>query len=193
MDLDIQENTVLAVRFYQKEVKNEWLSTDKGRPIMEMRDFVRIEVPGNMLSVIDTFANDDHKKKHPIQWALYQNEKSEETHVQGTQLRDWSLLNPAQAAELKHFKFYTVEQVAEASDQQIGSIGMLLGMAPHTFREKAKAYLASAKDSAFAMAQAEELLKRDREIQALKDQMQKLMEAQEKRGPGRPKKEAEAT
>jgi hypothetical protein len=190
-------DSVLAVRFYQREVENEYLTTQEGRPIKYMADFVRIEVPGNMTSIIDTVANDGHKKRFPIQWAQFLNEKTsggESSDVQGTLLRDWSLLTSAQASELRHFKFYTVEQVANASDQQIHSLGMAVGMSPFAFRDKAKAYLANAKDSGVVMAQAEELKKRDLQIQEMQDQIARLMASMAqpgKRGPGRPKKEAE--
>ncbi len=190
---DNNPDAVLAVRFYEREVKNEWMSEQSGRPIMEMKDFVRIEVPGNILSVVDTFVNEDHKRRFPIQWAQYQNDKKADSPLAGTPLKDWSILNPAQATELRHFKFYTVEQVAEASDQQIGSIGMMLGMSPQSFREKARVYLAAAKDSSLAMAQAEELKKRDLEINALKEQVARLAELAEKKPVGRPKKEAEVS
>lgn len=184
----------LAVRFYQREVENEYLTTHEGRPIKYMADFVRIEVPGDMTSIIDTFANDDHKRRFPIHWAQYQNDKTADTPAQGTLLRDWSLLTPAQASEMRHFKFYTVEQIAEASDQQVSSLGMLVGMSPFALRDKARAFLAHAKDSGLVMAQAEELRKRDQQIVELQEQMQRLIAGQgtDKRGPGRPKKEAEA-
>jgi len=184
-----QEDAVLAVKFYQKEVQNQFATDQAGRPIMYMADYVRIEIPGNMLSIIDTVANDEHKKRFPIQWAQYQNEKTADGDVQGTLLRDWSLLTTAQAAEMRHYKFYTVEQVANASDAQISALGMLAGMAPFSFRDKARAYLDQAKDSSVVMAQAEELRRRDQEIQDLKDQMQRLIAATERK-PGRPRKEA---
>ena len=185
------EDSRLAVRFYQRECENEWMTNQEGRPIKYMADFVRIEVPGDMLSVIDTFVNDGHKKRFPMQWAQYLNDKSESgtTDAQGTLLRDWSLLTASQASELKHYKFYTVEQIANASDQQIQAIGMLVGMAPMSFRDKARAYLANAKDNSTVMAQAEELRKRDQEIQDLKEQMQRLIAATERKA-GRPRKEA---
>jgi uncharacterized small protein (DUF1192 family) len=68
---------------------------------------------------------------------------------------------------------------------------MLAGMSPFALRDKAKAFLAKAKDDGIVMAQAEELKKRDQEITDLKAQMERLMANVEKRGPGRPKKEAE--
>ena len=163
----------LNVKFYQKAINNEFKSALEGRPIMEMRDFIIIEVPGNNLSVIDTFAADEHKTRFPIQWARYQNEKTD-GDVEGTLLHDWPILNAAVAPELKHFKFYTVEQVAQASDAQLNTLGMAAGMSPLALRDKAKAYLSGAKDTALVQQQADELRKRDDELAALKAQLAEL-------------------
>ena len=174
----MSEIGALAVRFYSKELQNDFLTNKEGRPISYMADFVRIEIPGNQLSIIDTFVNNSHKSQFPNQWAMYLNEKADGNHnpdnVQGTLLRDWPILNAAQATELKHFKFYTVEQVANASDQQLMSIGMTAGMSPLALRDKAKAFLENAKDSSFAQKQAEELNLRDQQIADLKSQMERM-------------------
>lgn len=183
-----EKASALAVRFYQREVEMGYESEQAGRPVYKMQDYVRIEIPGNSTSIIDTFANESHKQRFPMEWARYQNEKVD-GEISGTLLRDWPLLNAAQAAELKHFKFYTVEQVANASDAQIASVGMLVGMAPHSFREKAKAYIAHAKDSAVVQAQGDELRKRDQEIADLRAEIERLARLQESKPRGRPPKE----
>ena len=163
----------LNVKFYQKAISNEFKSALEGRPIMEMADFIIIEVPGNSNLVIDTFAADEHKKRFPIQWARYQNEKTD-GDIEGTLLHDWPILNAAVAAELKHFKFYTVEQVSQASDAQLNTLGMAAGMSPLALRDKAKAFLSSAKDTALVQQQADELRKRDDELSAVKAQLAEL-------------------
>lgn len=177
IDSDIGNTILPHVRFYQKEVPHAFETEKQGRPVFLMRDFVRIEIPGDRYNIIDTYAGENHKKQYPVEWARYLNEKADTgvDNIQGTLLRDWPLLNPAQAAELKFFHFYTVEQVAQASDEQIGKIGMTVGVSPHSFREKAKAYLARAKDSVIVEQQNEELRKRDAEIEALKKQMEEMM------------------
>lgn len=181
--MEEDSKAVLAVKFYQKAVENEFRTRAEGRPVSEMKDFVSIDIPGNQTLRIDTLANEDHKRRFPMEWARYLNDKSD-MDVSGTLLKDWPILNPAQANELKHFKFYTVEQVAEASDQQINSIGMLIGMAPSAFRDKAKAFLATAKDTVLVQAQADELA-------ALKAQIEELKRETPKRGR-KPHQEAEA-
>lgn len=193
LDSDVNNpDARLAVRFYQKELENQYLTTQEGRPISYMADFVRIEVPGDRNTIIDTFVNEDHKRRFPIHWAQYQNDKNDrnESEVQGTLLRNWNLLTPAQASELKHFKFYTVEQIASASDDQIQKIGMLVGMSPYSFRDKAKAYLASAQDSALAQKQAEALNQQSEEIKALKAQLAELASAKRPRKTEEPKEAA---
>jgi len=180
-----ESDAVLAVRFYSHEVQNDFLTNKEGRPISYMADFVRIEIPGNQLSIIDTFVNSSHKAQFPTQWAMYLNEKADGNHnpdnVQGTLLRDWPILNAAQATELKHFKFYTVEQVANASDQQLMSIGMTAGMSPLALRDKAKAFLENAKDSSFAQKQADELKLRDQQIADLTAQMERMAKMMEEK------------
>jgi len=179
----------LNVKFYQKAIQNEFKSALEGRPIMEMRDFIIIEVPGNNLSVIDTFAAPEHKDRFPVQWARYQNEKTD-GDIEGTLLSEWPVLNSAVAAELKHFKFYTVEQVAQASDAQLNTLGMAAGMSPLALRDKAKAYLGSAKDTALVQQQADELSKRDEIIARMEAQIAEL--AQQANKPKAVPKKAKA-
>lgn len=163
----------LNVKFYQKAVQNNFKTALEGRPIMEMADFILIEVPGNQTLTIDTFVSDSDKERFPIQWARYQNEKVD-GEIEGTLLNDWPVLSAATAAELKHFKFYTVEQIANASDAQLNTLGMAAGMAPFTLRDKAKAFLASAKDTALVQQQADELAKRDEMIARMQAQIAEL-------------------
>ncbi|MGI9143782.1 MAG: hypothetical protein ACR2IJ_11395 [Fluviibacter sp.] len=179
----------LNVKFYQRAISNEFKSALEGRPIMEMADFVLIEVPGDNLTVIDTFAVDEHKKRFPIQWARYQNEKTD-GDIEGTLLHDWPVLNAASAAELKHFRFYTVEQIAQASDAQLNTLGMAAGMSPLALRDKAKAYLGSAKDTALVQQQADELSKRDEIIARMEAQIAEL--AQQANKPKAMPKKAKA-
>lgn len=189
LDSDIGNNILPMVKFYQREVLHEFNSKQENRPIYFMADFVEIKVPGNQFTIIDTFVNDSHKRLYPQAWAFYQNQKRDmnEGDISGTLLRDWPILTAAQAKELNHYHFYTVEQVAGASDEQLTKTTMVVGMSGLSFRDKAKAYLMRSKDSASLNAQAEELRKRDAEIEQLKQQMAALMDNMPKRG--RPAKE----
>lgn len=167
-------DALLAVTFYMKAMQNNFETLKKGRPIFDDRLFVKIFTPGNDLNIIDTFATEQDKKRFPKQWAHFQNSNSGDSRELGTPVAQWPLLTPAQGEELKGAKFFTVEQIAGASDQQLQSVGMIAGMNPMTLRDKAKAYLAAASDTALPQFQAEELAKRDQEIADLKADQKRM-------------------
>lgn len=167
-------DSVLFVKFFDMECPNEFKSIQEGRPVKEMRTMVHIETPGNQLSIIETFAHEGHQKRFPQQWAHYMNTKNNSESIQGTMLSDWPLLNSAQVTELKYFKFYTVEQVAGASDEQIGHTGMISGMSPYAFREKAKLYLKAAADNALVNKQDEQIKAQAAENARLAEEMRQM-------------------
>jgi hypothetical protein len=131
----------LAVQFYKGKVQNNFETEMKGRPIFMDMDFVRIFVPGDKNNVIDTIARDDHKQRFPVQWARYQNANISRQDQIGTPVEQWPQVTPAQAEELRALKFYTVENIAMASDANINKIGMIAGMSGYSFREKAQKFL----------------------------------------------------
>jgi len=157
----------LAVQFYKKSVKQQQASEEAGRPIFKEFDFVRIMIPGDNLTEIDTYAQDSHKQRFPRQWAHYQNQTAGHEDIVGTPLDQWPQVTRSQAEELRGLKFYTVEAIADCSDQQLQRIGMVAGMSPHNFRLKAKAFLNLANDSA-------EVAQRESELQALKEENAKI-------------------
>ena len=157
----------LAVQFYKKSVKQDIASDEAGRPIFKEFDFVRIMIPGDNLTEIDTYAQESHKQRFPRQWAHYQNQVSNHEDIIGTPLDQWPQITRSQADELRGLKFHTVESIADCSDQQLQRIGMVAGMSPHNFRIKAKAFLNLANDSA-------EVAQREAELQALKAENDKI-------------------
>jgi hypothetical protein len=157
----------LAVQFYKKSLKQDMASDEAGRPIFKEFDFVRIMIPGDNLTEIDTYAQDSHKQRFPRQWAHYQNQVAGHQDIVGTPLDQWPQVTRSQAEELRGLKFHTVESIADCSDQQLQRIGMVAGMSPHNFRLKAKAFLNLANDSA-------EVAQREAELQALKEENAKI-------------------
>jgi hypothetical protein len=157
----------LAVQFYKKSVKQDIASDEAGRPIFKEFDFVRIMIPGDNLTEIDTYAQESHKQRFPRQWAHYQNQVANHQDIVGTLLEQWPQITRSQADELRGLKFHTVEAIAECSDQQLQRIGMVAGMSPHNFREKAKAFLNLATKSA-------DVSQREAEMQALRQENAKI-------------------
>jgi hypothetical protein len=138
---DMGADSRLAVTFYKRSMKQDDASLEAGRPIFKEFDFVRIMVPGDALTEIDTYANDSHKQRFPRQWAHYMNQVGDHQDIIGTPLEQWTQITRSQAEELRGLKFPTVESIAHCSDQQLQRIGMAAGMNPHAFRDKAKAFL----------------------------------------------------
>ena len=149
LESDIQNaNSRLVVFFHKKAKKNNFRSEQEGRPIFDDVIYIKKMVPGDSLSIIDRPMYESDKNEFPLQWAHFQNRQSDDQMVSGTPLIEWPILTTAQAEELRGLKFYTVENIANASDSQLQRIGMLAGMSPHTFRDKAKLFINKAKDIA---------------------------------------------
>lgn len=157
----------LAVKFYKRPVKLENESIEQGRPIFQEFDFIKILVPGDALTEIDTYVTEAHKSRFPIQWANYMNRQGSTESFSGTPITEWPQVSASQAEELKGIKFHTVESIAHASDQQLQKIGMIAGMSPHNFRERAKKFLNLAEESA-------QISKRDEELTQLREENAKI-------------------
>ena len=151
-------------------MKQEDESMAAGRPIFKEFDFVRICVPGDNLTEIDTYANDGHKSRFPRQWMHYQNQVAGHEQLIGTPIEEWTIISRSQADELKGVKFHTVEAVANASDQQIQRIGMIAGMSPYAFRDKAKAFLNLAEKVGDVNQREAEMEKLRQENEAIKSE-----------------------
>ena len=140
----------LSVRFYVRPVQNNFETESQGRPIFTDVDFVEILVPGDNNTIIDQPVREDHKKRFPLHWAHFQNKHAKDTREIGTPLSEWPQVTASQVEEFRALKFFTVDAVANASDQNIMRIGMLAGMSPYAFREKAQQYLKVASGVAVA-------------------------------------------
>jgi len=200
LDSDVPNpDSRLVVKFYSKPMQNDYQTAQQGRPIFEDVDFIRINVPGDNTLTVDTPAREDHKARFPLHWAHYKNTKGDDQSNIGTPLSQWPILTASQAEELRALKFYTVESIATASDAQIQRIGMLAGMAPYAFRERAMRYLKVAQDESAFVHQDEELkalkaenerIKSDSEakLTAMQNQINAILTAVQTPKRGRPAK-----
>jgi hypothetical protein len=157
----------LYAEFYIKPVKQNFASEEAGRPIFADVVYVKIMTPSDQLTQIDTIAREDHKARFPRQWMYFQNKQAGQQQVVGTPVGEWPQLTASAAEELRALKFFTVELIANANDSQLQKIGMIAGMSPHSLRDKARAFLNLANDSA-------EEAKREAELKALRDENERL-------------------
>lgn len=165
-------DSVLWVQFYSKPTRSEKLSVEAGCATFIDETFVRIMIPGRNDLTIDRPLEPGDDRRHYRQWEQFKMAQSGMEQTVGTPVAEWPIITRSQAEELRAKKFYTVQQIAECSDDQIAA----LGMNANALRVKARAFVAAAKDTALSQAQAIELKKRDDEIDAMKAQMAEMME-----------------
>lgn len=177
-------DSLLHVEFYRYAPINKWASEQKS---MEMKrnitvrdeeiDFVRIMKPGDQNSILETAVREEHKQRWPEKWLYYQITQGQIDpggNVPGWKVEDWDELKEQGEllSTLKFKRFYTVEQIAGASDAQIQNLGIGgLGL-----REKARVALRNKMGSEVK----EEIEKKDREVAELKkanETMQEQMKA----------------
>ena len=197
-----QADSRLAVKFYKLPQEDKYATQQAGRPIFKEVDYLQIIVPGEGTTEVHKIVTEQDKMRFPIQWQRYVNSQGANEHYEGTPLTEWTILNKAQVEELRALRFYTIEQVATASDQQLTKLNMAAGMSPFAFRDKAIAYLRMSKDAAEINKHEEEMAKLKAEndelnakLAKLANQMDMVLSMQEQKKPrGRkPKEEAEIT
>lgn len=169
-------DSILRAVFNVLPILNAHKTSLEGRPIFDDVIHVQIMSPGNDSNIPNIRMRDEHKFRFPREWAMFKESTDGQHGIAGTPLSEWPQLRRAQVEELKGIKFFTVEQVAGASDQQMAGVTMIAGMSFHTLREKAKAYLRAAMDTALPQHQAEELAKRDQIIAEMRDEQQREKE-----------------
>lgn len=180
-------DSLLTVQFYLKTIQNNFRSEQEGRKICDDVDFIKIWTPGNQLNIIDRPVHEDDKHRFPTHWAKYSAGKQGSDQLSGTPLKDWPLLTPAQAEELRYLKFFTVDQIAGASDDNAMRLTALVGMSGYALRDRAKNFLAVAKGEAVNSHLEEQNKSLQSQLDALREQLAAMAPA-EKRGPGRPPK-----
>lgn len=121
-------NKLLYVEFYMHEPEDGNKPWEHGKPVrMPAIPYVKIMVPGNKNSEVDTPVRDDHKQRFPEKWMYFlQTQQNAEggNEIPGWKVDDWDQLTKDQIRDLKYLRFYTVEQIAGASDAQVQKLGM---------------------------------------------------------------------
>jgi hypothetical protein len=141
MNFGEQKETAIA-EFYNEAVQNNFKTGQEGRPIFDDKIFIRIMIPGDRHTVVERPCKDEDKQRFPVQWARFQLQESQT--ADGTPLEQWPMMTPALVRTFKASNVPTVEALANVSDGNLNN----LGMGAREWRERAKAYLDHAKDSA---------------------------------------------
>jgi hypothetical protein len=181
-----QEEGLIA-EFFPQAVQNNYQSSLAGRPIFETFPFVRILIPGDKHSIVERKATDADKARFRRHWEAFQ--AGQAPVESGTPIEQWPQLTVAQVAEFKALHIRTVEHLANLSDGNIAK----LGPGGRELVQKAKAFIATAKDTAEAQRLAAENEHLKSEIANLKEQIATIaarLEAQEETKPTAKRKAA---
>jgi hypothetical protein len=183
----------VAVRFVLIPEEDKEKSEKAGSLIYVEREYVNIRVPGDKQSDFYHRADkpmraSDGKERlpkdlYPKAYEIFK--RQSQTPMEGTPLEHWPQISRALALTLKAAGIHTVEMLAEVHDGNLEKL-------PHNIREirqKARTFLATAKDAAMAQERARENEELKAQLAEMKAQIAALSE---KRGPGRPPKESHA-
>jgi hypothetical protein len=172
----------MAVFFHTVQVQNNFKTMTEKRPIFEEKIFLKKLVPGDSTLVVDRPMREQDIDEFPIEWALFEQKK--EQKVSGTPIDVWSAISETQKAEFKALHIFTIDQFAQLAD----SVGNKI-MGFNDLRDKARAFIAAAKDSAvFDKIRAEtdaKLAQQEEEMAQLRELVNQLTAKKS----GRPKKE----
>lgn len=155
----------VSVRFELHAVLHSAKSHAAGKPVYVDTPIAFIRVKDDEThSKVPHLVTDEIKRRFPREWAAFE---AENTIVEGSPLRMWPVITPAKLKEFTGSGILTVEQLADATDAQIGPEA-------DVWRERARQWLNP-----------------HAEIEALRAQIAEL-QGQPRRGPGRPRKQEEA-
>jgi len=172
----------MAVFFHAVQVQNNFKTMTEKRPIFEEKVFLKKLVPGDSTLVVDRPMREQDVEDYPIEWARFEQKK--EQRVSGTPIDVWSAISETQKAEFKALHIFTIDQFAQLAD----SVGNKI-MGFNDLRDKARSFIAAAKDSAvFDKIRAEtdaKLAQQEEEMAQLRELVNQLTAKKS----GRPKKE----
>lgn len=173
-------------QFKWEAVKNNYASEKEGRPIFDKALIATISSPGQSKSEIkyelerETYEGKasktqyyDKYKTEVEKWK----ENSESGDLKGTPIDQWPLIDVKMAAVLKFHKVYTVEALCEVPDGELSKFGM----GARELREKAKAFLAAAKDTSVVQKYAAENERLHTKVADLEQQIKELSARFEKK------------
>lgn len=178
-----QKDTAVP-RFFMNAIENKAKSKDEGRPIFDEIEMIEIRIPGDSKTVfVDHVYRKDGEpngagmmnnppcyiERWPNHYARF---KNAQTQAQtGTPLAEWPQMTVSKVAELRAINIFTVENLADLSDGFLGK----LGMGGRELREKARAFIAKAKDSAAETKIAAENAALKAQLDAMQAQMNAFM------------------
>lgn len=172
--------------FFIEAVPDDMATEKAGAVRMRELEMVRIQVAGDMLNVATAPVDAAVKERFAVQYEAWKT-KRQDRHIEGTPLKNWPMISALRIAEFEAVGIFSVENLSSVSDSNVTKLAD-----GRIWREKATAWLASAKDNAVSVQYAAENERLKADMDEMRKQIADLsaMVTEEKRGPGRPRKEA---
>jgi hypothetical protein len=158
----------MVCMFYNRPMQNAAKSSEKGRPVFDNKIFVKIHPPGERLNVVDREANENDKRRFPMQWEQFRKKKQQQP--EGTPVELLYPEQPTVAATLRANGIQIIEQLAKLSGNAIQDVGM----GCQTWVNYAQKYLELANKGANESMVRRQFEQKDREINVLKRQVEDL-------------------
>lgn len=147
----------LVILFEPLAVPDQEASAKEGRPMYKEVDSVKIYTPGDRFSVIHREVWPVDRQRFKDKWEAYKAGRAQP--MNGTPLSAAPFLTRAQVEELKYFHCRTVEDLAGMGDEPVGRF---MGM--NELREKARDFIALAKDNKITSQLRALVAERDKEL-----------------------------
>jgi len=193
--LERDENRPAYVRFERRAVTDSERTLSEGHHVSKDEDYALITPPYSkdvvekkvaawFMSVEKNVRAGRIPQKHLELWkeSYRRWQDGQEPPVDGTPIKDWSSVSPAQCKNLLNAGCRSVEDLAQANDEAMRR----LGMGAHDLKNKARAWLQAAKDHGPLTMQIASLEKENDQlkgtIQSLQDQIKRFeirMDAQD--------------
>lgn len=151
----------LIVLFKEDAIPDDVASEAAGYPKFRDADVIEIWVPGDRFNKIEREITEADKIRFKERYAEYKDKVA--PAESGLPLALWPGIAKAMIKELAHFHIKTVEQLAALSDGNAQNVGPVSEL-----RQRARDYLAIAKDGAATNKMRNEINARDVELSTLK-------------------------
>ena len=174
------------IRFKRDAVEDAQASLEAGHYVARDVDYVLVTPPYSQKDVLrfkvaswfETLEVDVRNGRFPAEWldkfrgsyALWKN--GQEIPLDGTPIRGWGVISPAQQETLTRMMILTVEDLSRANDDALRKIGM----GAVELRNKARAWLAQVNDKGPATLQIANLQKENEILSSSVSALQKQVE-----------------
>jgi len=179
--LERDEDRAAYVRFERIAVKDNEASLEAGFFKSKDQDMIYVTPPYSKdehASKVDVFFQKKEgdvrsgriPQKHLELWkeAYAHWRKGQETPLDGTDVRNWAVISPAQAKNMISAGCRTIEDLAQANDEALRR----LGMGGNDLKNKAKAWLQAAKDHGPLTEEISQLKNQNKQLQGTIDSLQ---------------------